>query len=332
MHRYKTIMAATFVLPIAVALVCIGFGRYSISIQDTISVLLSPLTGHVVKATDYTVIYNIRLPRILLAMFVGMGLSIAGTAFQALFSNPLATPDTLGVASGASFGAVLALLFGLSLVSIQITALIFGIAALMLTYLVSKIKGQNSVVMIVLGGIVISSLFEALVSFIKYIADPQDKLPAISYWLMGSMSSVTYDSLMLGAPFILVGSIAIFLLRWKLNVVSLSEDEARSLGGRLVLTRILVMVSATLITASAVSMCGQVGWVGLLVPHIAKLLVGDDNRKVVPVAIGFGASFMVIVDTVARSLTASELPLSVLTAIVGAPVFIVLLRRMGEFK
>lgn len=332
MNRYKTAMVATFVLPIVAALVCIGFGRYSISIQDTVSVLLSPLTGRAVKTTDFTVIYNVRLPRILLAIFVGMGLSLAGTAFQALFSNPLATPDTLGVASGASFGAVLALLFGFSPVSIQITALVFGIAALMLTYLVSRIRGQNSVVMIILGGIVVSSLFEALVSFIKYIADPQDKLPAISYWLMGSMSSVTYDSLKLGLPFILSGSIVIFLLRWKLNVVSLSEDEARSLGGRLVLTRILVMVSATLITASAVSMCGQVGWVGLLVPHIAKLLVGDDNRKVVPVAIGFGASFMVIVDTVARSLTASELPLSILTAIVGAPVFIVLLRRMGGFR
>ncbi len=332
MRKERTVIFAAFILPIVSALICLGFGRYSISIPDTIATLLSPITGREVRGTDYTVIFNVRLPRIILALAAGMGLSLAGTAFQALFSNPLATPDTLGVASGASFGAVLALLFGSSLIGIQISALVFGMSALFLTYAVSRIKGQSSIVMIVLGGIVISSLFEALVSFIKYIADPQDELPAISYWLMGSMSSATYGSLALGLPFIIIGSLTIVLLRWRLNIVSLGDDEAKSLGGRILIIRLLIMTASTMITASCVSMCGQVGWVGLLVPHIARFLVGNDNRKVVLASIGFGASFMVIVDTVARSLIASELPLSVLTAIAGAPFFIILLRRMGGIR
>ncbi len=332
MRRQNAALAAAFILPAAAALVCIGFGRYSISVPDTVRTLFSPVTGAGVRGTDYTVIFNIRLPRIILALFTGAGLSLAGAAFQALFSNPLATPDTLGVASGASFGAVLALLFGASLITVQLSALAFGVLALILTYAVSRIKGQGSIVMIVLGGIVVSSLFEALVSLVKYVADPQDELPAISYWLMGSMSSATYGNLRLGLPFIFAGSLVIFLLRWRLNIVSLSDDEARSLGGRIFLVRILIMLSSTMITASAVSMCGQVGWVGLLVPHIARFLTGDDNRKVIPVSIGFGSAFMVIVDTIARSLIASELPLSVLTAMIGAPFFIVLLRRMGGLK
>ena len=332
MNKERAAIAVACILPIVSAFICIGFGRYSISIPDTITTLFSPLTGIDVKGTDYTVIFSVRLPRILLALAVGMGLSLSGTAFQALFSNPLATPDTLGVASGASFGAVLALLLGASLFGIQISALVFGILALLLTYATSRIKGHNSIVMIVLGGIVISSLFEALVSFIKYIADPQDELPAISYWLMGSMSSATYSSLILGLPFIIIGSFMIILLRFRLNVIRLDEDEAKSLGGRVLLIRLLIMLAATMITASCVSMGGQVGWVGLLVPHIARFLVGNDNRKVVIASIGFGASFMVIVDTVARSLIASELPLSVLTAIIGAPFFIILLRRMGGIR
>ncbi len=332
MKKDRIILASAIILPILCALVCMGFGRYSITVGDTIRTLFSPLTGASVKGSDYTVVFNVRLPRIILALAVGLGLAVSGTAFQALFSNPLATPDTLGVASGASFGAVLALLFGYSLITVQLFALVFGLLALLLTYAVSKIKGSSGIIMIVLGGIVVSSLFEAFVSFIKYIADPQDKLPTISYWLMGSMASATYNSLKLGLPFIIAGALVLFLLRWRMNIVSLGDDEAKSLGGRLQLVRILIMISATMVTASCVSMCGQVGWVGLLVPHIAKFLVGNDNRKVVPISLGFGAAFMVVVDTVARSLTAAELPLSVLTAIIGAPFFIVLLRRIGGLK
>lgn len=330
--RKRVSMILAVVLPVLAVLVCIGFGRYSLSVPGTIKTLLSPLTGAYVKPMDHTVVFNVRLPRIILALFTGMGLAVSGAAFQALFSNPLASPDTLGVASGASFGAVLGLLLGQNLIVVQVFALIAGLVSLFLTYTVSRINGERTMIMVVLGGIVISSLFEALVSLVKYVADPQDQLPAISYWLMGSMATSTYQSLRLGLPFIVIGVLMIFLLRWRLNIVSLGDEEAESLGGRVTTVRILTMVSATAVTASCVSMCGQVGWVGLLIPHIARFLVGSDNRSIIPVSMGFGAAFMVVVDTVARSLTASELPLSVLTALVGAPFFILLLRKAKGFS
>jgi len=287
------------------------------------------LTGAVVASTDYSVLFSIRLPRILLALAVGMGLAVSGAAFQSMFSNPLATPDTLGVASGAAFGAAIGLLFGQNLIVVQLCALVMGIGALAVTYWISRIQGNHSIILVVLAGIVMSSLFQAFVSFVKFAADPQDVLPSITYWLMGSMSSASYRSLLLGLPFILVGSTTILLLRWRLNIVSLGEDEAKALGGRVRMVRFLIMGAATLVTASCVSMCGQVGWVGLLVPHIARLLCGSDNTRIVPVSMGLGAVFMVLVDTLARSVLAGELPLSILTAVIGAPFFIVLLRKMG---
>ncbi|MDY4611718.1 MAG: iron ABC transporter permease [Sphaerochaetaceae bacterium] len=325
----KLVSAFVVCLPFLTALCCIGIGRYHISLPATIRTLLSPLTGAVVASTDYSVLFSIRLPRILLALAVGMGLAVSGAAFQSMFSNPLATPDTLGVASGAAFGAAIGLLFGQNLIVVQLCALVMGIGALAVTYWISRIQGNHSIILVVLAGIVMSSLFQAFVSFVKFAADPQDVLPSITYWLMGSMSSASYRSLLLGLPFILVGSTTILLLRWRLNIVSLGEDEAKALGGRVRMVRFLIMGAATLVTASCVSMCGQVGWVGLLVPHIARLLCGSDNTRIVPVSMGLGAVFMVLVDTLARSVLAGELPLSILTAVIGAPFFIVLLRKMG---
>lgn len=325
----KLVSALVACLPFIAALCCIGIGRYHISLPDTVRTLLSPLTGAAVAPTDYSVLFSIRLPRILLALAVGMGLAVSGAAFQSMFSNPLATPDTLGVASGSAFGAAIGLLFGQNLIVVQLCALVMGISALAVTYWISRIQGSRNIIMVVLAGIVMSSLFQAFVSFVKFAADPQDVLPSITYWLMGSMSSASYRSLLLGLPFILVGSITILLLRWRLNIVSLGEDEAKALGGRVRLVRFLIMGAATLVTASCVSMCGQVGWVGLLVPHIARLLCGSDNTRIVPVSMGLGSVFMVLVDTLARSVLASELPLSILTAVIGAPFFIILLRKMG---
>ena len=187
-------------------------------------------------------------------------------------------------------------------------------------------------IMIILGGMVVSSLFSALVSMIKYVADPQDVLPAITFWLMGSLSGVNFQTLALGAPFIAVGTIMIFVLRWRLNVLSLNEDEAHTLGVNVRLLRVLVILASTMITASVVSMCGLIGWVGLLIPHISRMLFGNDNRRVIPASIGLGAIFMLIIDTIARTMTASELPVSILTAVIGAPVFIILLRRTGGIR
>ena len=317
------------ILPFLAALICLGIGRYSMSVSETVTTLFSKFTNAKVDNTAYTVIFNVRLPRIILAAVVGAGLSCAGAAFQGLFSNPLATPDTLGVASGASFGAVLAMLVGGNMIGIQGMALIFGLISCLITFLIGRSSRRGSIVMIVLAGLVVSSVFEALVSLMKYVADPQDELPVITYWLMGSMSRANYKNLMMGIPFIVIGIIIIFALRWRLNILSFNEDEARSLGVNVKILRAAFILASSMITASCVSMCGQVGWVGLLVPHISRMMRGNNNCKVIPVSISLGAFFMIVMDTFARSATASEIPISILTAIIGAPVFIVLLKKTG---
>lgn len=323
-------VVALIILPLCTALICMGFGRYSLHLADTIRILFSNIVdAQSVSDLERSVVFSVRLPRIILAAFVGAGLSCAGTAFQGLFSNPLATPDTLGVASGASFGAVLALLFHGNLIVVQLLALAFGLISCGITYTVGKVRGRSSIVMIVLGGMVVSALFQACVSLVKYVADPEDQLPAITYWLMGSMSGAGYRTLLFGLPFIVVGTVIIFALRWRLNILSLSEDEAQSMGMNIQVMRLAVIVASSLITASAVSMCGSVGWVGLLMPHVSRMLMGSDNRTVVPVSISLGATFLLIIDTFARSATAAEIPISILTAIIGAPFFIILLRKTG---
>lgn len=311
-------------------LVAMGIGRYSISLGQIIQALLpQSLAMEGVDPNVRTVIYSIRLPRVLLAVLAGSGLAVSGAAFQSLFSNPLATPDTLGVATGASFGATLGIMMGFNSWGIQICAFLAGLVCVVLVYAISKVKGQSSMIMIILSGLVISSLFEAMVSLLKYTADPQDQLPQITFWLMGSLAGVGFDDLLLGSPFILVGIAVIFLLRWKMNMLSLHEDEARSLGVNVKHVRVLTILSAALITASVVSMCGSIGWVGLLIPHISRMLFGNNNKSVIPASIGLGAIFMVIIDTIARSATAAEIPISILTAVIGAPVFIALLRKTG---
>lgn len=317
------------ILPFLAALICLGIGRYLMSVSETVTTLFSRFTNAKVDNTAYTVIFNVRLPRIILAAVVGAGLSCAGAAFQGLFSNPLATPDTLGVASGASFGAVLAMLIGGNMIGIQGMALIFGLISCLITFLIGRSSRRGSIVMIVLAGLVVSSVFEALVSLMKYVADPQDELPVITYWLMGSMSRANYKNLVMGIPFIVIGIIIIFALRWRLNILSFNEDEARSLGVNVKILRAAFILASSMITASCVSMCGQVGWVGLLVPHISRMMRGNNNCKVIPVSISLGAFFMIVMDTFARSATASEIPISILTAIIGAPVFIVLLKKTG---
>lgn len=311
-------------------LVAMGVGRYSISISDIINTLLPMnLSSGNVDPNVKTVIYNIRLPRVLIAALAGSGLAVAGAAFQSLFSNSLATPDTLGVATGASFGAALGIILGFGSVGIQMCAFILGIVCVGLVYFISKVKGQRSMVMIILAGMVISALFQAMVSLLKYVADPQDVLPQITFWLMGSLSGVGFEELALGTPFIIIGIVIIFLLRWKMNMLSLNEDESKSLGVNVKFVRLLVIISAALITASVVSICGNIGWVGLLIPHIARMMFGNNNKYVIPASIGFGAIFMVVIDTIARSATAVEIPISILTAVIGAPFFIILLRKTG---
>ena len=317
------------VLFILTALLCLNIGRYHVPLRKMISVLVNFRDSMINEPKLYSVVFKIRLPRILLAAFVGAGLSIAGASFQALFSNPL-------VASGASFGAVVALLFSLNALFVQLFALVMGIAALFLTYVIGNSNGKNGVksgiIMIILAGMAVSSLFQAAVSLAKYLADTEEILPAITFWLMGSMASAKYGTLVIGLPFIAVGMILLWSVRWRLNILSFSEDEARSLGVNVKAVRLITMFASTLITASAVSMCGQVGWVGLLVPHIARMLFGNNNSYVVPASIGLGAVLMILIDTAARSLISSEIPVSILTAALGAPLFIFLLKKTGGIR
>jgi len=319
-------------LPVVAALLCMGFGRYSLGIVRTLEVLFSPLTGETVSNMEWNVVFNLRPPRILLAACCGAALSASGIAFQSLFNNPLATPDTLGTTTGSSCGAVIALMLGLNMVAVQILAMVFGLLAVALTWSLSKVHGKNSIIMIILSGMVISALFEAIVSLLKYVADPNEVLPTITYWLMGSLASANFGSLLMGFPFIAAGLLIVYLLRWRLNILALSEDEARSMGIDLKKMRILVILAATMMTASCVSMCGKIGWVGLLIPHISRMLQGGDNRLAVPACISLGATFTLIIDTVARSAAAAEIPISILTAIIGAPVFISLLRKTGGLR
>lgn len=318
-------------LPLVTALLCIGVGRYYLSAIESLEVLFKGLFlgRESVSAQSYSVVINMRLPRILLAILCGGGLAVAGAGLQALFSNPLVSPDTLGVASGASFGAAIALLLGADLIFVQFSALLFGMLAVFVTYNVSRINGKTTIIMLVLSGMMVSSLFQAFVSLIKYVADTENQLPAITYWLMGSLGSATYRSVCIGAIPIIIGCVILFVLRWRMNILSLSEDEARTLGVNVNKMRLIVIFAATMITASCVSMCGQIGWVGLLIPHMCRMLLGSNNKIVIPSAISFGAMFMLIIDTVARSATTAEIPISILTAVIGAPCFMLLLRRTG---
>ncbi len=324
---------ALIIIPVITVIVVIAIGRMSISPIEAIKTILNHFGGNFdISKEAEKVIWTIRFPRILLALLVGAGLSVAGCSFQSLFSNPLATPDTLGVASGSSFGAALGLLIGLNLIGVQILALVCGIAAVILTWLSSGSGKRNNMNTIVLAGIMIGSLFTALVSLVKYVADTESQLPSITYWLMGSLNSANFDSLALGAPLIIIGIFVLFLIRWRLNILPLSEDEAKATGTNIRFLRVVTIICATAITASCVSMCGQVGWVGLLVPHICRMKFGNNHLSLLPASISIGAAFMVIVDTVARSVSAAEIPISILTAIIGAPFFIILMRRSGGWQ
>lgn len=328
-RKFRVCMITGCIATLLLALIALCLGQYTIALQDVIKVLT---LQEVDLVNAETVIFNIRIPRILVSLIVGSGLATAGASFQALFSNPLATPDTLGCANGASFGAALGILLGLNALGIQISALIFGILAVVLVFVFTRYRHANQIMMIILGGMVVSSLFSALVSLIKYVADPNDVLPVITFWLMGSFSNSTVRSLYTGVPMIILGMMILYLMRYRMNALSLKEEEAASLGINVRQNRMIVIVASSLIIASVVSMCGVVGWVGLLIPHISRMLFGNNHTKVIPGCIVFGALFMLIIDTIARCMYQAEIPVSILTAIIGAPVFLLLLRKTGGIE
>ena len=326
-----------WVLPLLVVLIlvcaalAILVGRYGVSPRQMVGAISARMGGGIYpdRKAD-SVVFNLRLPRITVAVLIGSGMAVSGAAFQSLFSNPLATPDTLGVASGTCVGAVVALLLGWGMSGVQLTALVAGLVTVAITTAVARRRdGGTDVVTLVLAGVIVSAMADAVLAMLKLTADPTSKLPEITYWLMGSLAGASWSQIALAAPFIVIGSGGIVVLRWRLNVLALSEDEARAAGVDVRSLRITLIVCATVVTASVISLCGQVGWIGLIVPHAARMLTGSDNRYLIPVCLLLGASIMIFIDTAARTITASEVPVSVVTAIVGAPFFITLLRRTG---
>lgn len=326
LHPYVYFILIFF--PLVCGLIGLAMGRMDIKISEIILFFKNLIGGGQVDPLMESLIINIRLPRVLTALLVGGGLTAAGIAFQALFSNPLATPDILGVTSAASLGAVLGIILSLGTMGIQVLAMTFGLLSILITINLVK-RDETSMIMLVLAGIIVSSLANALASLLKYTADPMDKLPQITYWLMGSFGRTSYKNLALAGPLILISIFVIDKMRWSLNLLSLSEDEARSLGINVKKTRLIFILAATLITASSVSICGQIGWIGLIIPHLVRLMVGSNNLYTLPLGISFGAGFMVLIEALSRTVSVIELPISILTAIIGAPIFIILMRRSG---
>lgn len=329
MKYWKTILI--WIIPLFLALASLGIGRFEVEFMTVVKILGSHIFPIEPTWTqmEYNVVMTVRLPRIVLALLVGAGLSISGAAFQGMFANPLVSADILGVAAGAGFGASIGiLLFGNGFMT-QIMALIFGLAAIGFTYMIGGVGKSLPIFMLVLAGVVTSALFNALISLTKFLADPEEKLPAITYWLMGSLGTASYHDLYLAGPFLLMGMGILLALRWRINLLTLPDDEAKSLGISVNGLKWLVITGATLCTAAAVAIAGIVGWVGLIIPHIARMFVGSNNDKVLPLSLALGGAYLLLIDTLARSLTAAEIPLSILTAIVGAPFFAYLLRRTG---
>ena len=303
-------------------------GRYPVSPIDVVKTLLCPIFPQFqVSQTITTIVYEIRLPRILGALIVGAALAMAGAAFQSIFQNPLVSSDLLGVSNGAGFGAALAILISGTNIITQIFAFIFGIISVSITYLISKAYKAGGILILVLSGVAISAFFNALISAIKFIADPDDKLPEIVYWLMGSLASITMDKLIMIAIPIIIGFLILFLLRWQMNILAMGDEEAQSLGVDPSKTRLLIIIGCTLLTSAAVSISGIIGWIGLIIPHMARMIVGPDNKILIPASLSLGASFLLLVDNISRAVISIEIPIGILTAIIGVPIFLYLLKQ-----
>ncbi len=312
---------------ILIFMVSFTIGRYPLSLGLLVKVLASKVLP-IVKTwpdTIETVIFKIRFPRIIAAILVGGSLSVSGAVYQGMFKNPLVSPDILGVSSGAAFGAALAIFLSLPRAGIQITSFIFGLAAVTLVYLISSKIKEDPITSLVITGVLISSIFTSLTSSIKYIADTNDKLPTITFWLMGSLANITLRDIKSIIIPIAVGIIPLYILRWRLNVLSLDEDEAKTLGLDTGKIRFIVVISSTLITAASVSISGMIGWIGLVIPHLSRMIVGPDYRVLLPTTILLGSSYLLLIDNLARSLATVEIPIGILTSLVGAPFFIFLL-------
>lgn len=328
--KWSVLLLAAFSLFITI-LISLRLGRFEIGSAEILQFmwkwLFAPNLLDLSQPME-SVFYYIRLPRILLAVMVGASLAITGTLFQGVFRNPLASPDILGVASGCAFGAALGIIWDVQFpFKIQILAFLFGLLSMFLVFTLARLSKGDRVVMLVLIGTIVSALFGAALSFLKYIADPVEDLAAIVFWTMGGLHRATWGTVLPLLFTLLPGFILLLLLSWKVNILSLGDEEAKSLGIPVQLFRSVLIVVATLMLAATISITGTIGWVGLVIPHIARILVGSDHQYTFPMSMLVGATFVLMMDDLARSLTTAEIPLSILTALVGAPFFAYLLTK-----
>jgi iron complex transport system permease protein len=327
-HQVGTIVGLAS--PLVLALVALTLGLYRVEALDVARSLASivvPDAASDVGEIARRLVVDVRLPRVLAALLIGAGLAVTGVVFQGIFTNPLVDSNLLGVTSGAGFGAALVLLIGGSGLLVQVSAFAFGLAAVTLAYAGSRLYRAAPRIVLTLMGILIGSLFASLTSLLKYLADPLDALPAITFWLLGGLNGVGWSHLPVLAALTVAGACLFVALRWRLNVLSLGEAEAAALGMHPQRMKLALIAAATLVTAIAVSVGGVIGWVGLVIPHAARILVGPDHRRLVPMSLALGASFLLTIDTVSRALLPAEVPLGVLTGLIGVPLLILLLRR-----
>ncbi len=331
--RNITVIVTLLILLIVCFMLSVTLGRYEISLKELGLVLASKFVNieqSWSKLSD-NIIMQVRIPRIVVAVLVGAALAVSGTSYQCIFRNPMAAPDVLGASTGAGFGAALAILMGKGNITITAWAFVSSIVCVLLAVMCSKFSKGDRVLSLVLSGIMIGSLFQAGTSYLKLIADPQNTLPEITYWLMGSLSGIKPEQMgYIWIPMV-IGFIPIFIMRWKMNLLTMDDAEAKTMGVNTRLVRVTVIISATLLTAASVAISGMVGWVGLVIPHIGRRLVGSDCRILVPTSALLGGIFLLLVDDLARNIYTTELPLGMLTAIIGAPFFIYLLSRKGEW-
>ena len=322
---YSSLIAA----PIICIFISLLLGRYPLDAATVFTVLLHKLGIMSSSSADMatSIVLDIRLPRALLGALVGASLAVSGAAFQGVFRNPLVSSSILGVSPGAGFGAALAILLFNNSFMVYVFAFGFGVSAVFLSYFIGRTAKTTPAVMLVLGGTIVSSIFSALISLVKYLADPYDQLPKIVFWLMGSLASASYKDIMIAGIPMVLGIVGLMAIRWRINILSMGDKEARALGVNLGLLKGILIISATLATAGAVCVSGVIGWIGLIIPHISRMLVGNDNRLLIPTSMSIGACYLVIIDNVSRTLTGSEIPLGILTAIIGAPFFVYLLKR-----
>lgn len=317
---------------LGLAFVSLSLGRLGIDPGEVLAVSLRRLAGDFTEAPSRAeiVLWNVRLPRVLAAVSVGAALSAAGAAYQCLFHNPLAAPDVLGVSAGASLGAMLGLFFSLPVAAVQGLAFAGGLSAVAVVQAIAAlVRQRDPALVLVLAGVAVSSLCGATISLIKLLADPYTQLPTMTYWMLGSLGAVTLHDLTVTMPALVAGVVVMTLLRWRLTILSFGDEDARALGLDVAWLRAVFIAAATLVTAAAVSISGVIGWIGLVIPHVARLVAGPDFSRLLPVALLLGGAFLLVVDTLARSVMDIEIPLGILTAVVGAPFFLFLLAR-GE--